>query len=417
MIVYAAMCVCCWMLDVHLLTFILQKRSPPKSAMMPSYATIENVNVLDNIREIATTASTDTSLDIGNLNLIRLGKEIFGNKYPTDSDRICRTVLNMRNKNDIKQLKSCEKLPEKIVFDATPCDTSVAMEMEDSVSDTTETRTKEQVDDTDRNVIDNISRDNSDGTKQSCDISAKEGGSSGKVGDTEISVDKLCGEMEEKPMICDMVEEPCCGGTDIANKPENVTSNDDGKSNSEMSECTSLKTLRKCGESSGVVLGSTGHDRTSNSESGLIEVKQECVDISDVCGNVLRPRETVDMLGISQTIKIDTIVLENMPDRPRTLDQSSGPYIFTSGIGRTLTNTPAGTQAVGEMVSRRDHHVHFNVEERKDVVEVQKMEPDYPKDLMEIVQKMKTGDYKSVVCGWFYDTLLGIMMLFCKNIL
>jgi hypothetical protein len=74
------------------------------------------------------------------------------------------------------------------------------------------------------------------------------------------------------------------------------------------------------------------------------------------------------------------------------------------GISGVETKTSdLETQAAenkGEVVQRRNTRVHFSVDESRYehvVGEIKEAENNFPKDLMEIAQKMKTGDYKSVV--------------------
>lgn len=70
--------------------------------------------------------------------------------------------------------------------------------------------------------------------------------------------------------------------------------------------------------------------------------------------------------------------------------QNNIPPIVSGSVVHTVVNS-----------TKKSNHVHFNVKENNVVAlkdEAEVLKEDYPLDLMEVTQKMRTGSYKSVVC-------------------
>lgn len=291
-------------------------------------------------------------------------------------------VRNCLENNNLQQCVSVDKRYNNVL---TSNAVSVSMETRDHVNDSAAAYTSgkdaeikaapsENTDET-KNVIPKT-EDDSDKTKHSCDSDER------TVSESTEGAHKLeqCAkrQLENKTLVCDTENGSHSDSSTLQvineeDKSEYLSSN---KSGDEV-----MKSSEKCHQSCGESLNLLKTDRTCGTES----ISDKVIDADD------ERRKTDEKAEILTSIDGKCVnEVHKGTESSESMDVDISQVAGTNNVGPV-------TQVLN-VVPRRTQHVHFSVTEKMETKElVNALENNYPKDLLEIAEKMKTGDYKSVV--------------------
>ncbi|XP_060599065.1 histone-lysine N-methyltransferase 2A-like, partial [Ruditapes philippinarum] len=398
-----------------------EKKSPPKQQALPSHQTPEKQKKSYTLNNTRNTEATQERvkrnmksfekikqlLNCGNSKGLTNGIVEDSNidNLELNSEDSCENGLQTDNK--LKQ--ACVNEFGNTINDTNSRENHVAMETNDNSGDNSLSQTNNIVGDTSDVAEHVINTVNNEITKQSCDNNDDNDPNKGVPPNEGCPVTKGCpvskdcatskivenkGMVEDRTIICDKQTV-----SDYVNKVQGC--DDESEIN--------RKTTEEI------------HCDNTNSDNALTSGSSELPQ-----NEIIRSERIDDEVKNERTEGSEGVVTHSEGKGTQCsithqkLNTDLNVQVVNVGIsGVDTKKSDLETQAAenkGEVVQRRNTRVHFSVDESKNehvVGEIKETENNFPKDLMEIAQKMKTGDYKSVAI--FCEDILRVIQTYLDN--